>query len=378
MQHRSFPKIPDLKISTLGFGCMRLPTVGGDAAHIDEESATALLRKAIDSGVNYVDTAWPYHHGQSEPFVGRALEGGWREKVLLATKSPVWLMQSESDWERILEEQLKKLRTRRIDFYLLHALSMDSWGTIERLHGLKALERAKADGRIGHIGFSFHSSLADFKKILPAYDWEFCQIQFNYLDEGYQAGLEGLRLAAGRGVGVISMEPLRGGALAKAPPAVERVWKKSAKAWSPAQWALRWVWHHPEIVTLLSGMNAMNQLAENVAAADTADPLHPDELALVEEAKAIYRAKLRVPCTTCGYCTPCPQDVSIPDVFAGYNAGSMFDSKEAPAATYRQWIMGAGAGADKCIECGECVPKCPQKIPIVEMLKEAHRYLTSP
>src|SRR5512140_3171027 len=213
MQFRTFPKIPGLPISTLGFGAMRLPTVGGDAAKIDEAAATQLVHEAISAGVNYVDTAYVYHGGQSEPFLARALKGGWREKVQLATKLPVWEAERPGDFERLLDAQLAKLDTDHVDFYLLHAIAGESWDKVVRLEGMRAMERARADGRVRHVGFSFHGPLDDFKRIVEEYDWEFTQIQLNYLDETYQAGLEGLRYAAARRVGVIVMEPLRGGAL---------------------------------------------------------------------------------------------------------------------------------------------------------------------
>ena len=256
MRYRLFPKLPGLEVSTLGFGCMRLPTLGGDPARIDEELATRLLHEAIDAGVTYVDTAYPYHAGESERFLGRALQHGYRARVQLATKLPVWLVTTEADWERLLDEQLRKLATDRIDFYLLHALNAERWETVRRLGGLAALERARRDGRIGHVGFSFHGSLEAFRAILDGYEWEFCQIQYNFLDEHYQAGRAGLRHAARRGVGVVVMEPLRGGALTRAPEPVARLWAESGRTWSPTEWALRWIWHHPEVTTVLSGMNA--------------------------------------------------------------------------------------------------------------------------
>jgi predicted aldo/keto reductase-like oxidoreductase len=374
-QHRTFPKIPGLDVSILGFGAMRLPTTGAPP-RIDEEAAARVLHAALARGVNYVDTAWPYHGGESERFVGRALKGGWREKVRLATKCPVWEVERPADWERLLDAQLEKLDTDRIDFYLLHALDGERWAQVQALGGLEALRRARDDGRIGHLGFSFHGPLDAFRQIVDGADWEFCQIQLNYLDERYQAGVEGMRHAASRGLGVIAMEPLRGGALTKAPPPVEAIWARAGRPWTPAGWALRWVWSHPEVITVLSGMNALEQVEENVAAACAAAPLGPVDLAAVEEVKAFYRARMPVSCTTCGYCQPCPSGVAIPDVFAAWNAALMFESRTGPAFAYQHFVVEAGGGAERCGACRDCVPRCPQGIPIPDKLEEAHRYLT--
>jgi predicted aldo/keto reductase-like oxidoreductase len=379
MRYRTFPRIPGLDISVLGFGCMRLPVLDGDMKRIDEAAAQAMLRRAIDGGVNYVDTAYPYHGGASEPFVGRALKGGYRDKVQVATKLPVWLVERESDWERLLDEQLKRLDTGRIDFYLIHALSAARWDTVLRHQGLRALERARADGRIGHIGFSVHDSLGVFKTIVDGFDWEFCQIQYNFIDEDYQAGTEGLRYAAGRGIGVIAMEPLRGGTLAAVQPdAIQRVWDR-APGRTPAAWALDWVWNHPEVVTLLSGMGAMAQVAENLASAGAAQAgaMGAGELELVEEVRRIYAARVRVACTTCGYCAPCPSGVAIPETFSSYNTGAMFGDWKSAARQYDIFFASAGHGGDRCAACGECEAKCPQQIPIIEKLREAHRALTA-
>jgi len=376
MQYRSFPKFPDLRISSLGFGAMRLPIVGGESARIDEEAATALVHDAIRQGVNYFDTAWVYHAGQSEPFLGRALSGGWRQKVQLATKCPVWEVQVEGDFDRLLDAQLERLRTDRIDFYLLHALDGARWAEMQRLGATRNLERALADGRIGHLGFSFHGALDDFEKITDAYDWAFCQIQLNYLDESFQAGLAGLQHAAERRIGVVVMEPLRGGSLARVPPAVQAIWDGSGRGWSAAEWALRWVWSLPGVVTVLSGMGSTEQVRENVATASTASPLGPEDLARVEEVKAFYRARMAVPCTACGYCLPCPSGVDIPGTFSAYNTARMFDTKKLGAWLYSTFVMPRGGSADQCSRCGACEAMCPQSIAIPDRLEEAHAHLT--
>ena len=380
MQYRCFPKVPGKEISLLGFGCMRLPVLEGDMRRIDEERAQPLLRQAIDAGVNYVDTAYPYHGGHSETFVGRALKDGYRQRVHLATKLPVWLVQAESDWERLLDQQLERLGTDHIDFYLLHALSFARWDTIVRLRGLQAMERAKADGRIRHLGFSFHDALDAFRRIVDGYDWEFCQIQLNYVDRAFQAGLAGMRRAAERGLGVIAMEPLRGGVLAGRQPAdVQRVWDGQLRRRTPAAWALQWLWSHREVVTALSGMNAPSQLQENLEAAATAPAagLDAQEQAAVDQVSAIYSARIRVPCTTCGYCAPCPNGVAIPEVFSSYNTGAMFGNWQSAARIYADFVRSPGHGGDRCLRCAECEPKCPQHINIPERLEEAHRALTA-
>ena len=374
MQRRAFPKIPDLEISILGFGAMRLPTIKGDG-RIDEEPATRLTHELIRAGVNYIDTAWVYHGGESETFLGRALRGGWREKVQLATKCPVWDMKSTADFERVLDQQLEKLGTDRIDFYLLHAISAEPWEKVKKLQGVEALEKARADGRIGHLGFSFHGPCDEFKKIVDDYDWEFTQIQLNYLDQGFQAGLEGLAHAAARRVGVIVMEPLRGGALATTPAPVREILGRGGRPWSPAEWAMRWVWSQPGVVTALSGMGNPEQALENARAAVGAAALGADELRRIEEARAFYEEKMAVPCTTCGYCQPCPNGVAIADIFNAWNTGRMFDDHAQGAWMYKTFQLGNGAGADKCEECGDCEPRCPQQIAIGEKLQVAHDYL---
>lgn len=374
MHYRKMPKTGD-RLSALGFGCMRLPMTDGV---IDEERATAQLRSAIDSGVNYVDTAWPYHGGESEPFVGRALTGGYREKIRLATKLPSWMVATRADMDRYLDAQLTRLQTSRIDYYLVHTLDGPLWDRLSALDVAGFLDAAKADGRIGQAGFSFHGLAPDFLRIVDAYDWTFCQIQYNYLDQDFQAGTSGLKHAASRGLGVVVMEPLRGGLLARPapPPAVAEIWDRAATKRSPAQWALRWVWDHPEVTVVLSGMNEEAHIAENLAVAEEALPgsLKADELALVDDAAAAYKRLMQVGCTGCGYCMPCPAGVQIPKCFDWFNSMYLTGNRE-EARLYYILTVGAGlisetAGlASQCVECGQCMENCPQHIAIPEVLK---------
>ena len=378
MQYRSLPKYPAVQLPILGFGCMRLPIINHDMARIDEERAELLIRSAVSRGVTYLDTAYPYHDGNSELLVGRLLAAGLRSRVRVATKLPIWLVQAEADFERFLDEQLRRLQTDRIDFYLFHGLSADRWETVQRLHGLEAFDRARADGRIGYAGFSFHGTPDSFTTIVDGYDWDFCQIQYNFMDEEFEAGAAGLRRAAERRIGVLAMEPLRGGLLAgRVPEPVAAIWARASLKRSPADWALRWVWHHPEVVCALSGMNAPEQLDDNLATAESARAggLSAEELSLVAEVREFFRAKMKVNCTTCGYCLPCPAGVAIPDVFSNYNTSAMFDAQRMASFVYRNWVMGGGHGADQCTRCAECEPKCPQRIPIQDMLEEAHAHL---
>ncbi len=375
MLYRTMPKNGD-KLSILGFGCMRLPATPEGA--IDEPRAIAQIRAAIDAGVNYVDTAWPYHAGASEPLLGKALRDGYRERVRLATKLPSWLVHTRDDMDRFLEAQLKRLETDHIDYYLVHALDGPLWDAVSG-HGVAGfLDAARADGRIVNAGFSFHGLLPDFKRIVDAYPWIFCQIQYNYLDQEFQAGSEGLRYAAERGLGVVVMEPLRGGSLARPAesPAVAAIWDEAPVKRAPVEWALRWVWNHPEVTLLLSGMNEEAHVAQNVAVADQALPgsLSEAETALVDRAGAKYKELLKVGCTGCGYCMPCPMGVQIPKCFDAYNGLHM--SGDAEAARFRYAIsVGGVIGVDapgfasQCVACGECLEKCPQHIEIPEVLK---------
>jgi predicted aldo/keto reductase-like oxidoreductase len=376
MQYRKVPKNGD-QLSALGFGAMRLPTRMG---RIDEERAMRQIRSAIDQGVNYIDTAVPYHGGESERFIGRALQDGYREKVRLATKLPPPSVKTRDDMDRILDIQLKKLKTDHIDYYLLHGLNDGQWKKMLDLGVLEFLDKAKAAGKIRNAGFSFHGDGRTFKEIIDAYDWVFCQIQYNFLDETNQAGTEGLRYAASKNIAVMVMEPLRGGMLAtKLPKEVEEIYRRAVPQRSAAEWALRWVWNHPEVTVVLSGMNDEKHIAENLKTCEDAlpDSMTPAELATIEAVAASYRRLVKVGCTGCAYCMPCPSGVNIPMCFAQYNDYHMGNSLMARGFYGMMLMGGMGTKADAslCTSCGKCAKACPQHIAIPSELKKVNSTL---
>jgi predicted aldo/keto reductase-like oxidoreductase len=362
------------ELSILGFGCMRLPLKGN--GEIDEGKATEMIRFAIDHGVNYIDTAYPYHNGESEPVVGRALAGGYRDRVHLATKLPSWLIKSREDMDKYLDEQLARLRTDIIDFYLVHGLIRPFWENLSALGVTDFLDDAIADGRIRYAGFSFHDNTKLFKEIVKRYDWTFAQIQYNYMDEHYQAGTEGLKYAAKKGLGIVVMEPIRGGLLAKDMAGISGIWKEAKIQRRPAEWALRWVWNHPEVTVVLSGMSTPEQVRQNVAIAESGlpDSLTKKELSLFKKVKKELEKRILIPCTACNYCMPCPHGVSIPECFEYYNRGHMYEDDEQTKQIYSMFLGGFFDGtpsyASLCQECGECEEKCPQSLPIRENLKK--------
>lgn len=384
MQYRTLGKT-GVDVSVLGFGCMRLPIQGGAESAsdifnpeklVDVDEGTRMIEYAVNHGVNYFDTAYGYHGGQSETFLGKAI-APFRDRVFIATKMPVWMVQSPDDFDRILDEQLGRLDTGCLDFYLLHGLNRHFWGPIREMGALRFLDKILADGRVKHVGFSFHDDIKIFKEIVDTYDWEVCQIQYNYYDENYQAGREGLEYAAERDIGVIAMEPLRGGRIvARIPEAVQDVWDSAVIRRPPVEWALRWVWDQPEVAMALSGMSNMGQVLQNVDLAGDAKAncLDVEEREVIREVRNLYRSMMKVDCTSCAYCMPCPYGVNIPMNFGLYNDMFMFKDPELNIMLYNYTIP-PEQRASACTECGECEELCPQHIAIMRELKEVHETL---
>ncbi|MGI6643453.1 MAG: aldo/keto reductase [Bacillota bacterium] len=371
MQYRKFGK-HDVQVSALGFGLMRLPILRDDPSKVDEKKTEEMVDYAIGQGVNYFDTAYVYHRGESEVVIGKILRKGYRERVHLATKCPSWIIETAQDYDKYFGIQLERLQTDHIDMYLLHALDKRRWPKLLKAGAFEFLDRAKSDGRIRFAGFSFHDDLGTFKTIVDSYDWDFCQIQYNYLDEEFQAGTQGLKYASERGLAVVIMEPLRGGRLAQnLPPEVQAVWTKAEPARKPADWGLRWVWNHPEVSVVLSGMGEMWQVVENVNTAKSALPnsLTPEELSVYEGAKDAFRSRIRIGCTGCEYCLPCPQMINIPEWFQSYNYACMLGTLSSFGNDYERMRTDYGDLAD-CAKCGQCEEACPQSLAIRDHLDE--------
>ena len=384
MRYRKLGKT-NLEASILGFGAMRLPMVGNPGGlagfdpkiPIDEARADKMVEYALDKGVNYFDTAYGYHGGKSETYIGKALHPV-RTKVLIASKLPVWNIQKTEDFERIFQEQLGKLQTDYLDVYLVHGINNIHWEKMKQLGVLEYLDKLKADGRIRAAGFSFHDEIKVFKQIIDSFDWDVTQIQYNFYDQDYQAGREGMRYAAGRDIGVIIMEALRGGKLVnRIPDEVQKIWDSADVRRTPAEWGMRWVWNHPEPAVVLTGSSSLDQIKENIGIIKDAEPnsLTAEELALFDRARDIYRSKLKIDCTSCAYCMPCPNGVDIPSNFQLYNETFLFDDKEFSPFFYKNLMDESQRGVN-CIECGDCMEKCPQKIDIIKELKEAVKILS--
>jgi uncharacterized protein len=372
MKYRKFGKL-NWQVSALGFGAMRLPVINNDASKINEPEAISMIRYAINHGVNYVDTAYVYHGGTSEAFLSKALSDGYREKVKLATKMPTWHIKSKEDMDKRLEEQLARLKTN-IDFYLLHGLDGERWQELQKLDVLGWAERRIDQGKIKHLGFSFHDDYNAFKNIIDSYDnWTLAQIQYNYADPDYQAGTRGLKYAASKGIAVIVMEPIAGGRLAVKPPEqILNLWNEAKTKRTPAEWALLWVWNHPEVSLALSGMSTMQQVEENVKTASQSgiNMLAEEELALIERVASEYKKLGYVGCTACRYCSECPQGVDIPTIIRLYNEYYVKNMSDEVKAKYWEYIS-PETQAKRCQACGKCEEVCPQQLPVRQILNRA-------
>ena len=373
MNYRCFGRL-DWKASVLGFGAMRLPVMGDDHARINEPEAIKMIRYAVDHGVNYIDTAYVYHGGNSELLLGKALQDGYRQKVRLATKMPTWLVHSRNDMDKCLDEQLSRLKTDHADFYLLHGMNKERWQTLTKLDVLKWAEEKIDEKKFDHLGFSFHDEYSVFKKIVDAYDkWTFCQILYNYMDAEYQAGTRGLKYAASKGLAVVIMEPIAGGRLAIQPhKEIEAVWNEAEDKRKPAEWALLWVWNHPEVTLALSGMSTISQVKENVRTASIAEPriLSKKELNLFDQVAQKYKQLGFVQCSECRYCQPCPNGVDIPGIIRLYNEFYMSNRDEKIKNKYQKEITPERM-AKRCTKCGNCEKLCPQHLPIKETMNRA-------
>lgn len=364
MEKRKIEKL-GVSPSLLGYGCMRFPV--REDKTIDEEKAQALLDHAIENGVTYIDTAYPYHDQQSETFVGKALSKYDRDSYYLATKLPVWMVKETSDVRKYFEEQLRRLQTDHVDFYLLHALNKERWEDIKRLDMIREVEKLREEGKIKYIGFSFHDEYPVFEEILTYRDWDFCQIQLNYVDTVIQQGMKGYELTEKLGIPVVIMEPVKGGALAKLPPVMEDIFHEVSPERSVASWAFRYVAALPNVKVILSGMTERSQLEDNLQTFGNYKVMSPDEMEAVEKVTKIYRSRQKNECTACGYCMPCPFGVNIPGNFKIWNHGAIYEDLAGAKEKYQ--LMDASKRADMCQECGACEPQCPQFITIIDDLK---------
>ena len=372
MKYRTFMKTGE-KVSLLGFGTMRLPILDGDSAKIDEALAIKMVRSAIDRGINYVDTAYMYHDGYSEVVVGKALKDGYREKVLLADKMPLWMARTEEDMDRIFQDQLKRLEVDCIDMYLVHNINTQVWKRAIKFNVMDYLEKKKAEGRIKHIGFSFHDEFPLFEEVINAYPWEFCQIQLNYMDTDFQAGIKGLKLAGTLNIPVVIMEPLKGGKLTDVlPQSIREFWNQAPVKRTPAEWALRWVADFPEVLTILSGMTDLEQVDENIRILSEADPnnLTEAEQKIIKKVADEYNNLIRYSCTGCKYCMPCPVKIDIPDLIGRYNDWFVFEGNQKIRDDFYTWVH-PKARPSACEACKACEEHCPQHLPVADIMKKA-------
>lgn len=358
-------------VSLLGFGCMRFPMKGEE---VDIPEAKRMVDYAIQQGVNYIDTAWPYHGGKSELIVKEIMKDYPRESYFLADKLPLWEVKTNEDVDRIFHKQLEKCGVEYFDFFLIHAVNKQRYEQAIELNLLEQLEGYKKAGKIRNIGFSFHDDLETFKKWADLYDWDFVQIQLNYMDIDHQQGIEGYDILSKKNIPVIVMEPVKGGSIVKFNDKIESKMKSYRPDVSIASWGFRWVASLTNVKVILSGMSTMEQVEDNVKTFSKFEPLNDKEYQIIDEVRTDVLNLSKVDCTSCNYCMPCPHGVDIPGNFRIYNTHSMYQNDG-----YVKWSYGnvkkAGKSADVCIECGECIPKCPQQIEIPTELGNFVEYL---
>lgn len=369
----------DRPLSVMGMGTMRLPgrvAKGRDA--LDMKASVEMIRYGIDHGINYIDTARPYYKGDCEKALGYALKDGYREKTCLATKITPWQVNKEEDLEVIFHSQLENLQTDYIDVYLLHYLNKQNWNKFRQLHIFDFLERKREQGKLKHLGFSFHDDYFTFKEIIDYYRWDICQVQMNILDEENQATVKGIRYAGEKGIPVVIMEPLKGGRIVNnIPTSVQRIWDKKGKGRTPAEWAFKWLSEIPEAAVILNGVSCMEQLKQNIDIFNSIQTfsLEDEDRKMIAEVVEAYRKITKVECTGCRYCLPCHKSVEIPLIFQYYNEADMYTDYKQTLIEYWTNIIGRGIGVNQCVGCGLCRQKCPQGIDIPAVLKAAHSYL---
>lgn len=378
MRYKKFRRF-DKQFPILGIGTMRLPEKEIDGKmRIDAATAIQMIRYAIDNGAYYIDTAKPYNNGESEKVVGMALKDGYRDKALLVTKLTPWQVNKEKDLENILNEQLQNLQVEYVDIYLLHYLTKTNWKKFLDLNVLSFLEKMKQQGKIKHIGFSFHDDYELFKEIIDYYDWDICQVQMNILDADHQATLKGIKYAGEKGIPVSIMEPLKGGRLvSNIPDDVMKIWNEADVKRSPVEWAFRWLCSFPEIAVILSGVSNMDQLKQNLEIMENIqdEEMSTAELKVIDDVVKAYKSEVKVACTSCRYCMPCPHSVDIPVVFNLYNEASILKDCRQSLMDYWNMVIAKGSGANECTKCGSCMKKCPQGLNIPLLLKKAHQFL---
>lgn len=371
MKMRRWDKL-GIETSLLGFGCMRFPTTA--EGKIDEARAEQMLDRAIAAGVNYIDTAYPYHDGASEPFVGKVLKKYDRDSFYLATKLPLWAVKTLDDAKRIFEEQLARLQTDHIDFYLLHAVGRARWEEVKKLGIVEYCEQLQREGKIRYFGFSFHDDYEVFEEILRYRDWDFCQIQYNYMDTQEQAGDRGYELAKSLGVPFVIMEPIKGGSLANYSDDINARFLQVNPDASIASWALRWVGSHDNVKVILSGMSTEEQVEDNLKTFENFEPLSEKEEQTIEEIVKELRSRVQNGCTGCRYCMPCPAGVNIPANFAAWNKYHIYGTYDHVKRAWEKELK-ESEKAKNCIKCGKCEKACPQKLSIREDLEKVQKDL---